>query len=461
LGNSFDDIFDPAPEPPPTVSAGSLGEWCIRKGLATEDQIRECLQLQHEAERAGRVAPRLGELLVARKLLTPQQVTEALGEQQTEIRYCPVCQIRVNVSLRGDAVFYRCVRCQGPLASPEAAAQLDVVDDSVIVVSREPLPLEVRLAVHIPARRFGKYIIVKELGKGGVGKVDQAWDTYLSQYVALKRLHAGAKGESRQMKGLRTAGLLREARNSIRLRHPNIVSVFDVGRIDNEFYIAMEYLEGESLHKWNVAARERGKPSYFYEHPKRAIRLLIEVARAVDYAHTRPSRIIHCDLKPANIMIDPAGGSHVCDFGLARSLQTDAGAGEGEITGTPSYMAPEQATGTSSEIDARTDVWALGAILYELITGQPPFIGQPFEIIHQTISAAPRPPKDALRETTRRMKLNQDEIATRHLLQIPGFLEDLCMKCLTKERQLRPLSMGEVADSLEEGLRSRHPELQH
>jgi serine/threonine protein kinase len=440
-------------------AGGSLGEWCIRKGLATEDQIRDCLQVQHEEEQAGRVAPRLGELLVRKGLLTPQQVTEALGEQQTEIRYCPVCQIRVNVSLRGDAVFYRCVRCQGPLVNPDQAAQLDVVDDSVIVVSREPLPLEVRLAVHIPERRFGKYILVRELGKGGVGRVDQAWDTYLSQYVALKRLHGAVKGETRQMKGFRAASLLKEARNSIRLRHPNIVSIFDVGRIKDEFYIAMEYLEGESLHKWNTSSRERTKPSYFYEHPKRALRLLVEVARAVHYAHTRPSPIIHCDLKPANIMIDPSGSAHVCDFGLARNLATDGASGEGEITGTPSYMSPEQAQGLSSEFDVRTDVWALGAILYELITGQPPFVGEPFEIIHQTIADIPRPPKDALRETTRRMKLHSDEIATRTLLQIPSFLEDLCMRCLSRDKNGRPRTMGEVADALDQGIRKApHPE---
>jgi eukaryotic-like serine/threonine-protein kinase len=365
----------------------------------------------------------------------------------------------VNVSLRDDAVFYRCVRCQGPLASPDAAAQLDVVDDSVIVVSREPLPLEVRLAVHIPERRFGKYVLVKELGRGGVGRVDQAWDTYLSQYVALKRLHGAGRGETRQMKGLRTVGLLKEARNSIRLRHPNIVSIFDVGRINEEFYIAMEFLEGETLQKWNVSSRERGKPSYFHEHPKRALRQLIEVARAVQYAHTRPSPIIHCDLKPANIMIDPAGGAHVCDFGLARNLVTDGAAGEGEITGTPSYMSPEQAQGLPLEFDARTDVWAIGAILYELITGQPPFVGEPFEIIHHTIAGIPRAPKDALRETTRRMKLNVDEIATRHLLQIPEFLEELCMRCLSRSKEGRPRTMAEVADALDQGMRrASHPE---
>ena len=440
-------------------SGGSLGEWCIRRGLATNDQIRDCLQIQHDEELAGRNAPRLGELLVRKGLLTPEQVTEALGEQQTEIRFCPVCQIRVNVSIRGDAVFYRCVRCQGPLVTPEAAARIDVVDDSVIVVSREPLPLEVRLAVHIAERRFGKYILVRELGVGGVGRVDQAWDTYLSLYVALKRLQGDFTGETRQMKGQRMVSLLKEARNSIRLRHENIVTVYDVGRINNEFYIAMEFLEGETLQKRNATARDQGKPSYFYEHPKKALRLVIEVARAVHYAHTRPSPIIHCDLKPANIMIDPDGGAHVCDFGLARNMKTDGEVGDGEITGTPSYMSPEQAQGLSSEIDARTDVWAIGAILYELVTGQPPFVGEPFEIIHQTISAAARPPKDALRETTRRMKLHNDEIATKMLLQIPPFLEELCMRCLSREKEGRPRSMAEVADALDQGMRKApHPE---
>jgi hypothetical protein len=146
---------------------------------------------------AGGTAPRLGELLVRKGYLTPAQVSLALSEQQTEIRFCPVCQIRVNVAIRGDAVFYRCSRCQGALVTPEAAPQVDVVDDCIIVVSREPLPLEVRLAAHIPDRRFGKYILLRELGAGGAGRVDLAWDTYLSQYVALKRLRGSmARGDA-------------------------------------------------------------------------------------------------------------------------------------------------------------------------------------------------------------------------------------------------------------------------
>jgi len=430
---------------------GGLGEWCVRKGLATESQVRECLQIQHEEERAGGTAPRLGELLVRKGYLTPAQVTLALSDQQTEIRYCPVCQIRVNVAIRGDAVLYRCSRCQGALVTPDHAPQLDVVDDSIIVVSREPLPLEVRLAAHIPDRRFGKYILLRELGAGGAGRVDLAWDTYLSQYVALKRLRGSVAQETRQMKGARTVSLLKEARNSIRLHHPNIVTVFDVGRINNEFYIAMEYLDGYTLQEKNVAARRHEKPSYFFENPKRSLKLLLDVARGVHYAHTRPSPIIHCDLKPANILIDAEHGAHVCDFGLARNLRKEGSGGDGEITGTPSYMSPEQASGESSQIDARTDVWAIGAILYEQITGQPPFVGEPFEIIHATIASAPRPPKDVLHETTRKYK--RDEIATSTLLQLPPFLEDLCMRCLTREQSQRPQTMQEVADILAQGLK--------
>jgi serine/threonine protein kinase len=438
---------------------GGLGEWCVRKGLATEAQVRECLQIQHEEERAGGTAPRLGELLVRKGYLTPAQVTLALSEQQTEIRYCPVCQIRVNVAIRGDAVFYRCSRCQGALVTPADAPKLDVVDDAIIVVSREPLPLEVRLAVHIPERRFGKYILLRELGSGGAGRVDLAWDTYLSQYVALKRLRGSVAQETRQMKGARTVSLLKEARNSIRLHHPNIVTVYDVGRINNEFYIAMEYLDGHTLQEKNVAARRREKPSYFFENPKRTLKILLDVARGVHYAHTRPSPIIHCDLKPANILIDAEHGAHVCDFGLARNIKKETSGGDGEITGTPSYMSPEQASGESSQIGATTDVWALGAILYEQITGQPPFVGEPFEIIHATIASAPRPPKDVLHETTRKYK--RDEIATSTLLQIPAFLEDLCMRCLTREQGLRPQSMQDVVDILAQGLKAPHPERTH
>lgn len=430
-------------------SSGSLGEWCVRHGLATEQQVRECLQLQREDESAGRIPPRLGELLVRKGLLSPQQVSEALAEQQTEIRYCPRCRIRVNVSLRSDAVWYRCSRCQGPLASPQILAQVDVVDESAIVVSSDPVPLDVQVAARIPGRRFGKYILLRELGSGGVGSVHQAWDTYLSQYVALKRLRGALKGETTELVEKWTTTLIQEARHSIRLRHPGIVSTFDVGRIDKEYYIAMEYLQGETLHEQMEASRSRGKPSPFYEHPKQALRLLSEIARAVHHAHTRPTPVIHCDLKPGNILVDPEGRAHVFDFGLSRNPKPGSSE-DGEVSGTPSYMAPEQASGRTGDIDARTDIWAMGAILYEMLTGRPPFVGQPFEVIHRTITELPRSPREALDETTRKISLT--EVSTRMLLQIPPFLEALCMRCLNREQDLRPATMEEFAAALEQGM---------
>src|SRR5262249_2377361 len=163
----------------------------------------------------------------------------------------------------------------------ESPTQIDVVDEAAIVVSRDPLPPDVREAAQMPERRFGKYVIVRELGSGGVGRVDLAWDTYLSQYVALKRLRPRLLGETPEMAEAWTYSLLKEARHSIRLRHPGIVSVFDVGRVNKEFYIAMEYLEGETLYAQLHASRTAGHLSPYYEHPKQILRLLVEVARAV------------------------------------------------------------------------------------------------------------------------------------------------------------------------------------
>ena len=147
--------------------------------------------------------------------------------------------------------------------------------------------------------------------------------------------------------------------------------------------------------------------------------------------------------------MDAEGHAHVFDFGLARNLRTERPV-DGEISGTPSYMAPEQAAGRSGEIDARTDVWGFGAILYEMLSGQPPFTGEPFEVIRRTIAESPRPPRDALHDTTR--SIRGDEIGTRRLLQFPGFLEELCMRCLRASKQERPATMAEVADAMERGL---------
>jgi serine/threonine protein kinase len=160
------------------------------------------------------------------------------------------------------------------------------------------------------------------------------------------------------------------------------------------------------------------------------------VASAVHYAHTRPTPIIHCDLKPANILIDAQEQVHILDFGLARKA-TGKREGNGEIVGTPSYMAPEQASGQVDQIDARTDVYALGAILYEMLAGRPPFVGEPIDVICCVIDRQPDAPSRVLRET-----------ANRELPRIPPSLEALCMRCLKKDRDERPATMAEFVSLL-------------
>jgi serine/threonine protein kinase len=430
----------------------SLGEWCLRNGLATSEEIDACLKIQRAAETPGRAAPRLGEILVARGVLTHHQVTEALAAQKKAIRQCPRCGIQINVAVRGDAAQYRCARCNGPLTTPSSTSPLHAVDEGFILVSKDPVPPDVERALEDPANRFGKYVLVRLLGRGGIGAVYLAWDTYLSQFVALKRLLAAPKYGPQDTPSEHIQSLLKEARNTIRLRHPGVVSVFDVGRVGREYYVAMEFLEGETLAAQIDAARQQGKPSPFYQDPKATLLQLVEIARAVEYAHGRPSPIIHCDLKPANILIDPDGHPHVLDFGLAKNLKLDKPE-KGEISGTPSYMAPEQASGDTDMIDRRTDVYAFGAILYELLTGRPPFVGGTMEILGKTIGDLPERPSDTLRETTKRSR--RDELSTRELLRVPPALEDLCMKCLQKNRSDRPQTLEEVAQALEATFRPR------
>lgn len=422
-----------------------LGEWCVRRGLATAAEIESCLLVQKNAEASGAQVPRLGEILVSRGILTANQVAEALNAQKKEIRSCARCGIQVNVATRGDAAAYRCARCNGPLSAAEGApAALHAVEEDFILVSKDPVPEDVQSLLKNPAARFGKYVLLRKLGQGGIGVVYLAWDTYLSQHVALKRLRSARTMNPQDTPQEHVQSLLKEARHSIRLRHPGIVSVFDVGRVGREYYVAMEYLDGDTLLERINAAKRNGSPSPFFEDPRTTLNQLIEIARALEYAHSRPSPIIHCDLKPANVLIDRENHAHVLDFGLAKNLELDKPE-RGEISGTPSYMAPEQASGESDKIDRRTDVYAFGAMLYEMLTGRPPFTGGTMEILGQTVSDVPETPTTTLR----RIGETKEATPPRPLVQIPPALEELCMKCLQKNREDRPQSMTEVAAALE------------
>jgi serine/threonine protein kinase len=202
------------------------------------------------------------------------------------------------------------------------------------------------------------YEIMGELGRGGMGVVFKARQVRLERLVALKMIKAGAGAGPEQVARFRA-----EAEAVARLQHPNIVQIHEVGEHRGHPFFSLEFVEGGSL-----AQRIAGAP-----FAARAAAELVEtLARAVHFAHERG--IIHRDLKPSNVLLTPDGAPKITDFGLAKQLGDDAGQTlSGVILGTPSYMAPEQAGGRNQEIGPATDVYALGAILYELLTGRPPF----------------------------------------------------------------------------------------
>ena len=198
----------------------------------------------------------------------------------------------------------------------------------------ENAPDEVRAAIEAGAKRFGKYQIVRELGRGGMGAVHKAWDSSLRRWVALKTLLDIGPEE--------IARFRREAQSAATLSHPGIVGVYEIGQRDGTPFIAMEYIPGRTLSGEGLTI-------------PRACEIMIAVARAVDHAHRRG--IIHRDLKPANIMLDADGQVRVMDFGLAKPLRGRSQVTlNGMVVGTPSYMPPEQADGRVPEVDHRSDI---------------------------------------------------------------------------------------------------------
>jgi len=419
-----------------------IGQILLRDGIIRSDQLDECLREQASlAQDSGSKAPKLGEILLRKGYVTPEAVERALHEQDKTILFCPRCSVLLNIERRPDAVGYSCGRCQGALQSPPPGVQDRTSDSSVIINSVLPVPPEVQSVREDPKRRFGKYVILEQIGRGGIAEVFRAWDTYLHQFVALKRIQALPPGESEERHS-RVASLLNEAHNAIRLRHPNIVSVYDIGRVGRDFYISMEFLDGRTLFDAIQDAHRRKLPSPYYENTRQWLEILYQAAHAVHYAHTRPIATFHCDLKPGNLFVTKEGRVCVLDFGLARQLgqfETELGV----IVGTPSYMSPEQALGRNDEIDARCDVYSLGAVLYELLAGRPPFAGSMYEVLRRVVNEKPVPPGLVLRH-----RVESGDVP-RGLAPIPAALEELCMKCLEKKREQRPADMLAVARGIE------------
>lgn len=280
-----------------------------------------------------------------------------------------------------------------------------------------PPPQGPRPAVEVPG-----YEVLEELGRGGMGVVYRARQTRLEREVALKMVRPDGM-DDREM----VARLLSEARAVARLKHPNIVQIFAVGDHDGRPFIEMEYLEGGSLGRLLD-----GRP-----WPARdAARLIERLALAISEAHRLG--IVHRDLKPGNVLFSADGTVKIADFGLAKLLDRDSDLTRSEqLLGSPSYMPPEQTHGSKSPLPARADIYSLGAILYELLTGRPPFRGNTvLQTLEQVRSSDPVPP-------------------ARLVPQIPKDLETICLKCLVKEPARRYESAAALAEDLRRFLEDR------
>ncbi|MBS0204908.1 MAG: serine/threonine protein kinase [Planctomycetes bacterium] len=360
---------------------------------------------------------------------TPEQPGPELADAQLLDEL--VAAIQAEDSARREELLQRhphlqewvnCLKSLDSFAPKPAAAQF-----AETMISNHPPAPGSNGSSLVVTGQFGKYELLGEVGRGGMGVVYKARQRDLKRIVALKMILASEWASAEEISRFQA-----EARAVARLRHRNIVGIFEVGEELGRHFFAMDFVEGKSLAEL-IATRPLASDQ--------AARWMVSIAQAVDHLHAQG--LIHRDLKPSNILIDGDNEPMVTDFGLAKMFEGDGAATRtGAILGTPSYMSPEQASGRNSMITVRSDVYSLGAMLYEMLSGRPPFReDNPLDTLVQVLEGEPT----MLRQL---------------VVSIPRELELICFKCLEKDPERRYASAAELAADLTRFLRGDAVEAQ-
>ena len=337
----------------------------------------------------------------------------------TVIRVCRKC----GAKILADAPEGLCTGCVLETALgifPDAVAAGDDCGSTKDVQAKEATQSKTTARAAKMLGELGDYELLEEVGRGGQGVVFRARQKSLNRIVALKVIGLGQWATKAHLKRFRL-----EAEAAASLDHPCIVPIYEVGERDGQCYFSMKFIEGGQLD-----AVVKQMPLSI----RQAAELIAKVARTVSYAHEHG--ILHRDIKPGNILLDVKGEPHLTDFGLARLVESESTITRTlEVLGTPSYMAPEQAAGNNIKLTSATDVYGVGAVLYQLLTGHPPFAGgTTYETIKLLIETEPRPPR------LWNSKVDRD-------------LSTICLKCLEKDPQRRYFSALALAEDLERWLK--------